>query len=64
MIAWRREDGGSRPIPSEPRIEARDFSTRLQIGDLRRSDEGDYSCTGSNGAGEATFNIKLIVHGM
>jgi len=62
-VQWWREDGESRLVPTERRIERRDFGLRLQIGDLKRSvDEGNYSCVGSNNAGQAKLNIKLFVH--
>ena len=60
-INWARTDGGI--IPSDSRIERRDFGVRLAIGQLRRSDEGDYSCTGSSNAGSTAFPVQLLVHG-
>jgi len=60
-INWQRTDGAS--IPAGSRIEKLDFSTRLQISQLLRTDEGAYSCTGQNKAGSTSFSIQLLVHG-
>ena len=60
-IHWRRTD--DRNIPSDSRVERRDYNVRLQIGKLQRSDEGAYACTGSNTAGSAEFPLQLLVHG-
>ena len=60
-IHWRRTDGAS--IPPNIRFSYLDFGTRLQIAQLQHSDEGAYSCTGSNQAGRTEFPIQLLVHG-
>ena len=58
---WSRTDGGS--IPSEARIERKDYNVHLRISQLKRTDEGDYSCMGTNIAGSTTFPLQLLVHG-
>jgi len=60
-IQWRRTDGVS--IPTDSHVRILDYNTRLQIARLQRSDEGAYSCTGSNRAGRTEFPIQLLVHG-
>jgi len=61
-VHWGRTDGAS--IPSDSRISRLDYNTRLQIAQLQRSDEGAYSCTGSDSAtGTTVFAIQLFVHG-
>jgi len=65
MIHWARTDGSS--IPPHNRISRRDYDTRLEIAQLQRSDEGHYSCTGSDSTTGSTlsteFPLQLFVHG-
>ena len=61
-VNWGRTDGTNIPVVS--RIRYLDSSIRLEISDLQRSDEGDYSCTGHvKGLGSTVFPVKLHVHG-
>ena len=61
-VHWRGEGGAS--IGPDSRIEKLDYGTRLQISDLRRSDEGNYACIGQiKNVGSTEFPIQLLVHG-
>jgi len=61
-VTWSRTDGGS--IRLGTRIQLHDFNFRLQISQLEHSDEGLYSCSGSNSAGSTPFSLQLRVDGI
>lgn len=41
-----------------------EFETQLQISNITASDEGDYSCIGSNVEGNITHTLRIRVGGM